>query len=573
MSSIIEGYNYDIFISYRQKDNKGESWVSEFVEALKTELESTFKEEISVYFDINPHDGLLETHDVDASLKEKLKCLIFIPVISRTYCDPKSFAWEHEFKAFIDQASNDKFGLKVKLPSGNVGSRVLPVRIHELEPADQDMVEKELGGFLRGIEFIYKEPGVNRPLTHSDDEKKNLAKTQYRNQINKTANAIKEIISGLITEEPSDEKKINETLAPEKEGKKKISLLKLSSGYRKTKLFYAILSILILLALAGIIIYPRFHNADPFRKIRTPDGRIPIAVMPFQNLSNDSTLNYLREWIPECVTSYLSNYPEDFQMRQPENIYNVIRSEGITNYASITPSVGKSISRKLDANIFISGRMVKSSTGIIVDEKIINSKTEEVLQSFKKEGNIEGINLIIDTLSQKIRDYLLIKKMKNQLRPDIQRYVSTNSPEALKHYILGQQANTTLDWEKALGEFRNAVKTDSNFIEAYLRLISAYINKNLTDSAKIYCLRLYSRKDKMSELYSLQTEFVYSSLFKTPYDCIKCLNRLLEIDDQQPRVYYQLGLMLYLRLKEPDKAIPEFEKSLAIYDKWGTKPP
>jgi len=35
MSSIIEGYNYDIFISYRQKDNKGDRWVSEFVEAAK----------------------------------------------------------------------------------------------------------------------------------------------------------------------------------------------------------------------------------------------------------------------------------------------------------------------------------------------------------------------------------------------------------------------------------------------------------------------------------------------------------------------------------------------------------
>ena len=30
MPSIIEGYNYDIFISYRQKDNKGDGWVSEF---------------------------------------------------------------------------------------------------------------------------------------------------------------------------------------------------------------------------------------------------------------------------------------------------------------------------------------------------------------------------------------------------------------------------------------------------------------------------------------------------------------------------------------------------------------
>jgi len=111
MSSIIEGYNYDIFISYRQKDNKYDGWVTEFVDNLKKELESTFKEEISVYFDINPHDGLLETHDVDASLKEKLNCLVFIPIISRTYCDPKSFAWEHEFKAFVEEASKDQFGL------------------------------------------------------------------------------------------------------------------------------------------------------------------------------------------------------------------------------------------------------------------------------------------------------------------------------------------------------------------------------------------------------------------------------------------------------------------------------
>ena len=141
MASLISGYEYDIFISYRQKDNKGDRWVSEFVDALKTELESTFKEEISVYFDINLHDGLLETHDIDASLKDKLKCLIFIPIISRTYCDPKSFAWEHEFKAFVEEASKDSFGLKIKLPNSNVASRVLQVRIHDLDTGDVKLFE------------------------------------------------------------------------------------------------------------------------------------------------------------------------------------------------------------------------------------------------------------------------------------------------------------------------------------------------------------------------------------------------------------------------------------------------
>ena len=48
MASLVEGYEYDTFISYRQKDNKGHIWVSEFVDALKDELESTFKDDISI---------------------------------------------------------------------------------------------------------------------------------------------------------------------------------------------------------------------------------------------------------------------------------------------------------------------------------------------------------------------------------------------------------------------------------------------------------------------------------------------------------------------------------------------
>ena len=54
MASLIPCYEYDIFISYRQKDNKYDGWVTEFVDNLKKELESTFKEEISVYFDDKP---------------------------------------------------------------------------------------------------------------------------------------------------------------------------------------------------------------------------------------------------------------------------------------------------------------------------------------------------------------------------------------------------------------------------------------------------------------------------------------------------------------------------------------
>jgi len=97
VAALLSEFEYDVFISYRQNDNKYDGWVMEFVENLQKELAATIKANISVYFDKNPHDGLLDTHHVDESLAKKLKCLIFIPIISQTYCDTASFAWQHEY--------------------------------------------------------------------------------------------------------------------------------------------------------------------------------------------------------------------------------------------------------------------------------------------------------------------------------------------------------------------------------------------------------------------------------------------------------------------------------------------
>ncbi len=196
MASLIPAYEYDIFISYRHNDNL-DGWVSDFVRNLEKELRGTIKEPVSVYFDSNPQDGLLETHNVNKSLEGKLRCLIFIPIISQTYCDTKSFAWQHEFLAFRDLAKKDEFGIDVRLADRNVTSRILPVQIHELSQRDLHLFEKENGGPLRAMSFIFKSLGVNRPLTPSDSRNENVYKTLYRDQINKTANAIDQILDTL----------------------------------------------------------------------------------------------------------------------------------------------------------------------------------------------------------------------------------------------------------------------------------------------------------------------------------------------------------------------------------------
>lgn len=188
---------------------------------------------------------------MDESLKEKLKCLVFIPIISCTYCNPKSFTWEHEFKAFVEQASNDQFGLKVKLPNGNVVSRVLPVQIHDLEDEDHKLCESVLEGVLRGIEFIYKEPGIDKPLAPDDDEKKNLNNTKYKLQIVKIAHAIKEIIAAINKQSQKPEE-VSEEISRSVPEIRKNNKVKLIAG--------SVLALLLIIL--GIIFIPKL-----FRKV------------------------------------------------------------------------------------------------------------------------------------------------------------------------------------------------------------------------------------------------------------------------------------------------------------------
>ena len=288
MASLIPGYQYDLFISYRHNDNRS-GWVSEFVKSLQEELAATLKDPVSVYFDVNPHDGLLETHSVDKSLEGKLKCLIFIPILSQTYCDPKSFAWQHEFVAFNQMVQRDPFGRDIKLGNGNVASRILPIKIHDLDAEDKLTIENEIAGALRSIEFIYKEPGVNRPLISTDGKSDNQNKTDYRNQVNKVANAVKEIISSLKSS----------TIPSPSAPTISVNTVKPTS---RSRVVYLVLGLMILFALGyGVSQFTMSSGKD------APIVNSSIAVLPFANMSNDAEQEFFSDGVTEQIITNLAH--------------------------------------------------------------------------------------------------------------------------------------------------------------------------------------------------------------------------------------------------------------------------
>jgi TolB-like protein len=443
MPSIIPGYEYDIFVSYRQKDNKHDGWVTEFVDNLKGELESTFKEAISVYFDINPHDGLLETHDVDASLKEKLKCLIFIPIISRTYCDPKSFAWEHEFKAFVELASSDQFGLKVKLPDSNIANRVLPVQIYDLNAEDRKLVEGELGGYLRGIEFIYKESGVNRPLMAIEDHPdNNLNKTFYRNQINKVANAINEIINGLRSPNRSA-RGITEKIDEEKLTTPK---------HLNPKIIILAITVLVLILLGYFYIPKLFKSSESVEK--------SIAVLPFHNMTNDPEQEYLSEGIMEEILNHLFKIGG---LKIPSSTSSM-RFKG--SKLSI-----REIAKELNVSYVLEGNVYRSGDNVRVIVRLINGDNERLLWTDDYKEAITADNLLEmqSDVAQKVAD-----NMNVVINPEAKKRIEVKPTLNTEAYILFLQAWNQL-FPFGRSKLERAISLDPGYADAYALLAGYWV--------------------------------------------------------------------------------------------------
>jgi len=513
MPSIIPGYEYDIFISYRHNDNRS-GWVTEFVNALQEELAATIKEPISIYFDKNPHDGLLETHNVDKSLEGKLKCLIFIPIISQTYCDPKSFAWQFEFVAFNKISTEDQLGRDIKLSNGNVASRILPIKIHDLDSEDTSTIKHEIGGVLRAIEFIHRSAGVNRPLTSHDDQVREAGKVLYRDQVNKVANAVKEIFQAIKNRgESQSQREQFSTISNVKPDSRKWSSKKIGIAVVATLLFAAIL-------------YFMFLNKE-----NAPSQRpLSIAILPFRNTSSNGAQQDYGIGLANEIRSKLSESKHFLFISSLQSTIAYINS-------SASP---KQIGSELEVNYLLNGIYQLSGDRIKIDVELIDTQTGRSIWNLSFNRLFDDIFEIQANIASKV--YSQFSLADNQTKE-----LPTKNLEAYGHYLTAQklfynrQSIVIETTQEAVVQLNMAIQLDSSFLDAYLELA--------------YYKALLAREYRGEDLREYNTEYNQNR-----NDIILLLKL---IDKQFPDSWKKVnirGLIAYILYEDYDEAMNLFSE-------------
>lgn len=517
MPSLVTGYEYDIFISYRQNDN-ARGWVSEFVKSLREELASTIKDSITVYFDANPEDGLLETHHVDKSLEGKLKCLVFVPIVSQTYCDPKSFAWQHEFLAFNRLSKSDSLGRDLRLASGNVASRILPVRIHDLEAEDRLLLEGEIGGAIRSVEFIYKSSGVNRPLGPTDNPDKNHNKTDYRDQVNKVANAVKELIyaikyPGRVTDN-----------AIRAEEEKTTNLKQAASATTKAN----------------------DHS---------------IAVLPFVNLTQDASQEYFADGVMENILIQLAG------IRQ----LRVISRTSVMRYRQTTKSAPE-IATELGVKYILEGSAQAHANKVRIHVQLIDAVSDHPVWGKTFVESLDDIFTIQNNVAEIVAGELqtsLLPKENQKLKE-----TPTKNLKAFDLFLKGRHAFNQWNLEgyrTAEKYFQLSLAEDPEFTQAYSYLASTYSalmswNGDLSPEESLIKINQYlpeAIKRGATDNDYLTQAFVEFFINKDFATAQKKLKDAMEIGPNNAEVYYTHSYLLSM-MGNMNEALQEVEKAKSL---------
>jgi TolB-like protein/Tfp pilus assembly protein PilF len=336
-------------------------------------------------------------------------------------------------------------------------------------------------------------------------------------------------------------------------------------GLRPSYVLNAILIIAVI-----ILAYPKIFKPDTLKKIRSSGERIAVAVMPFQNMTNDTIWNVWQDGIQNEIINNLTN-SEELIVKQYGSVTNILENKGLTNYAAITPALASTISQKLDADIFIMGSIKQAGDRVRMNAQIIDSKTKENLKSFQIEEAYkeDKIFQIVDTLSSMVRNFLIISDI-DRKNPDMminsQLGVNYNkSAEAYRYYIYGLKAFSKSDMPGAIRWYSQSIAIDSNFFLPLSDITWAYLNLGLYDKAKQRCIKLCSKKDLMSMAEKNHADLTYSYLFETINERIRYLKQFVEVDEE----YYFLLGNNYMQLSQYDQAVVSYEKSFEYLTRAG----
>lgn len=200
-------------------------------------------------------------------------------------------------------------------------------------------------------------------------------------------------------------------------------------------------------------------------RLAVPTDKPSIAVLAFENMSNDQKQQYFAEGIAEDITTDLSKLAGLF----------VISRSSSFSYKD-TGKDSQTIARELGVRYLLQGSVRRSGEMVRINTQLIDGNTGMHVWAARHDSNINEIFDVQDKISGEIVSALSVRLRTGEGKP--QRLLGTKSVAAYDAYLQGWAFYRRLDSTnhgRAVALFERAIALDPGYAQAHAALAATYL--------------------------------------------------------------------------------------------------
>lgn len=203
---------------------------------------------------------------------------------------------------------------------------------------------------------------------------------------------------------------------------------------------------------------------------RASNGRSidSIAVLPFENGSNDEEVDYLCDGLTESLINTLARLPG----------LKVISRNSVFTFKG-KQSEPREVSRALGVRAILMGRMVQRGSNLAISAELIDAPEDRQLWGGRFNRPADDLLAVETEMANTITEKLSLELSGAAAKQVATR--PTTQPAAYRAYLRGKHflEGTAADMDRALEMFREAAEADPDFALAHAAIGDAYLLRSL----------------------------------------------------------------------------------------------
>lgn len=314
------------------------------------------------------------------------------------------------------------------------------------------------------------------------------------------------------------------------------------------------------LAFLAVLFWRIFTESDREAGSVVASDDNSLAILSFENKTDDDSLSWLQTGLPEILLTDLSE-SQDVTIVSRDRVIDYLKGNRETTDENFTHPDLITAARKLGARHALSGAFYRMGDNYRIDARLEDIGSSRILFTEKVTG--DNFFAMVDSLTDKIAHSLNLDTDPTHAR-SVTTYTSS-SPEAYRKYRQAMEEFEKELFDEAISDFKQAIALDSTFALPYMRIGMAHVFQSRPQEGAKWFQMARTYQDRLpnweATLLDIYADLWLDRKFDEAFIKMQMLVKN-HPNDKETRAIY--GLMIQGFTRDSTAAVAQYDTALQL---------